>query len=115
MSKEKTPVQDSIEKWIEEDNKKFETMAKADQEAKKNKTLIGRYIVEPVADGRGYYVVTSMTRNRCALTHVSIGDAWTISFVKMLDGIVPKKYVKKNIQAREAMENLFKKNRSKKG
>lgn len=108
MAKEKS-TQDTVNNWIKEDNRKFKDMTDADQEAKKNNTLIGRYIVEPVADGRGYYVVTSMTRNRCALTHISIGDAWTISFVEMLDGIVPKKYVKKNIQAREAMENIFKK------
>lgn len=108
MTKEKA-TEDTIDQWIKENNEKLSAMVKTDKKAKKNKTLIGRYINEPVADGYGYYVVTKVTRQRCVLEHLQIGDAWTISFVEMLDGIVPKKYVKKNIQAREAMENLFKK------
>ena len=96
-----------INKFMQEQEKKFNDMVDVDAKAKEAGELIGRYIVEPFADGRAYYVVAKANKSNCVLDHVDIGDAWTLPFVESLDRKVPKRYVLSNIKIREAMEKMF--------
>ncbi|TDI96982.1 MAG: hypothetical protein E2O29_01740 [Deltaproteobacteria bacterium] len=110
MSKSKeTSTQDIIDNRVEENKIKILVMLQADEDAKKNKTLVGRYVSDHVADGKAFYVVTKVTKQTCTLDHIEIGDSWTLPFVEILNRVVPKKWVKGNITQRDSWATVSKK------
>jgi len=50
----------------------------ADAAAKADRTLIGRYITHPFADGNAVYRITATSKTRATIEVVDIGDAWVL-------------------------------------
>jgi hypothetical protein len=115
----------------------WQKMQAKDKAAKETGSLVGRYIQEPIADGHAYYMIVaeysledSPYNNLCIrwigtnntkaswcvernekdfviVGHIPYGDAWTVPMIESLNGRIPRKYAKENIERRERIEALF--------
>jgi len=65
--------------WGEAMDKHFEIVQQQDASAKKNKSLVGRYIQQSCGDGHAYYVIIRENK-RTVRIHVvtGIGDDWIL-------------------------------------
>jgi len=97
---------DLLKKW--ENN--FKDLQAKDAEAKAAGSIVGRFIYEPYADGRAYYVVIKEKKETVDIKVVTgIGDDWRIPYWGE-KATVRKSYVLANLKRRDALEELFKEN-----
>ena len=96
------------EDWQEKQRKNYDILEEQDKKSKKNKTLIGRYVKEGVADGYALYLIISETKNNTvAIEHITpiCGDYYHQYF-----GVgrkIDKKYAADNISQRDELDKIF--------
>lgn len=79
----------------------------SDAKAKAAKTLEGRYITFPQADGQAVYIITRQGERTCTAEVVTgIGDDWVSPFLGK-KGSLKTDLVIKIIRSREGLEALF--------
>lgn len=97
----------SFEKLIAESERLLKSLQEADRIAKGKGELLGRYIVEGIADGRAYYQIVRVTARTVKLKHVPYLDGYKIPMVEALGHSVPLKYARQNIEIRDRLDSLF--------
>ena len=96
-----------VKRW----NKNFQELERQDAEAKKNGTLVGRYIREQIADGYAFYQVVKENKATVKIQVVrDIGDDWTIPYWGNSTTIA-KSYVLKKLYQEEKLAEIFAKGR----
>ena len=83
-------------------------LKESDDEAKANKTLVGRYYKESVADGEAIYVIVQANRTHCLLHHLKWVDGYRCFWIDQMRGVVPRHIVEENIRLRELTEDYYK-------
>jgi len=90
---------------IEEEN--WNQIIEQDEKSKKAKTLIGRYIAEPFADGKAIYMIVSETKKKVKIqVCTGLGDDWVIPYWGP-EATIDRSYAVKSIKGREALDRLF--------
>ncbi len=94
-------------------NPNWDQLIEADRAARESGSMVGRFVAEPYADGKAYYVVVRENKKTVVLRHVSVAgtDHWRIPSW----GDEPRvdvAYVKKNINSRDFWENKLAESRS---
>jgi hypothetical protein len=93
----------------------YKALEKQDIEARKAKTLVGRYISEPHADGYAVYVITKENgltsgtvdgKTVCIHVVTGLGDAWQIPYWGT-EATIARKYALDSIKRREVMADIF--------
>lgn len=98
-----------INKWLEEFRANEQKIADKDSKAKAEGKLVGRYINEPYADGKAVYVITKEFKTKVEIeVCTGIGDDWVIPYWGTKTKI-DKSYALTNIQWRDNVEKLFRK------
>jgi hypothetical protein len=96
-----------IKKWLSEKDKKFERILREDKLAKKNKTLVGRFLQEHIADGYAYYLIVADNGKRCKVQQITgLWDDWQIRRFE-LNPWVSRREVVDNVERRDALNALF--------
>lgn len=99
--------------FISQQEANWNLVVESDKKAKGAKTLEGRYVQLPYADGQAVYIVTRQGERTCTLEVVTgIGDDWVIPYIGK-KGSMKTDLVMKNIKGREAMEEIFSKHAEK--
>lgn len=89
--------------------RKWDSLKRQDEEAKKAGTLVGRYIKEPYADGYAVYVITKVLKNSVkAVAQTDLGDGWVIPYWGV-NATIGRKYVENSIKQREKRYEIFSK------
>jgi len=97
----------TIPDFIKKADEKFDEISKADKTAKKNKTLVGRYFKEQIADGYAFYLIVADNGKRCKVERITgIGDDWHIRRFEM-NPWVSRREVVDNVERRDAIAALF--------
>lgn len=88
----------------------YKALEKQDAEARKAKTLVGRYISEPHADGHAVYVITKENgldgKTVCIHVVTGLGDDWQIPYWGT-EATIARKYAMDSIRRREVMVDIF--------
>lgn len=99
-------MDDRIKNMLKKYDDNFNKMVEEDAEARKQKTLVGRYIAEPYADGRAYYKVVKENKKTVKMEVVTgLGDDWVLPYWG-LTPTVDKEYVMSQINFREQWAKL---------
>lgn len=79
-----------------------------DKAAKKAKTLVGRYITQPMGDGRAVYQIIKETKRTVTIRHVpgACADDWIIPYWGTR-ATVRRAWVEQEIRGHEAMDEMF--------
>lgn len=94
---------DIIEKW----NANFRALEAEDAEARRNGTLVGRYIKEPIADGYAFYKIVKENKATVKIQVVTdIGDDWRVPYWGN-STTIPKSYAIKSIGMEDKLAELF--------
>jgi len=105
--KNKKFVTCSAETLIQQWDENWKKLTHNDETAKKNHTLVGRYITEPFADGQAVYVVVKeMTDTVRIKVCTGLGDDWEIP-IWGKNAVVNKKYIKNKLQVRDRLSKYF--------
>lgn len=67
------------------------------------KTLVGRVVSEPYADGAAMYLITDVTDDKVRLRTLPIGDAWTIPYWGE-DAWVARPFIEAKVQMADATD-----------
>lgn len=103
-------MNDLIKQW--KDN--FGVVIANDILAKEKKSLIGRYISEPYADGHAYYQIIKATKSTVTIQVITnIGDDWILPYWGKKTTI-PRKYAEESIKSREQLNKIFSKSHAEK-
>lgn len=98
-------MNDIIKQW----NDNFGVVIANDILAKEKKSLVGRYISEPYADGRAYYQIIKATKFTVTIQVITdIGDDWILP-IWGKKASIPRKYAEQSIQERENLDKIFNK------
>ena len=89
--------------WRVQADKNWATLKAQDARAKQTGTLVGRYLTEPVADGRAVYVVVAESRETATIKIVSGISDYAHSYFGA-GRVIDRSYVEKRIQGRDDME-----------
>jgi len=94
-----------IKRW-DETWKDVEDM---DNEAKAAGTIIGRYIDEPIADGKAIYLITNEYKNKVKIKVVTgLGDDWRVPYWGDV-ATIDKDYALSKLKYRDSLAELFSK------
>lgn len=98
-------IDNIIKTW--EDN--YKSLEAEDKAAKAMGLLVGRFIDEPIADGKAIYKIIKENKRTVRVKVVTgLGDDWTIpSWGK--ETTLSKDYVTRKIKSRDAITELFSK------
>jgi hypothetical protein len=101
------------EKYFAEQEKNWEKIKKRDQKAKNTNKLVGRYISEPVADGKAIYVIDRENKNTVRIKHCKgLGDDYMVPYWGEAHSL-DKEYALKSISFRDYLDSLVEKRKSK--
>lgn len=96
----------SAENFIAADKRKWDELNAADATAKAKGVIIDRYITHPMADGQAVYRITGATKTKATITHVDVGDGWTLpAWGKTIN--LPIKTVQGFLHQRDGLAALF--------
>lgn len=98
-----------IENLIKTWNDNFKQLALEDAKAKDLGLLVGRYIDEPIADGKAIYKIIKENKKTVRIKVVTgIGDDWTIPCWGK-ETTIDKDYAIRKLHSRDAIAKLFQK------
>ena len=96
-------TEDLIKQW----DRNFKELERMDKTAKKCGRLVGRYISEPIADGKAFYIITKEMKTKVRIKHCkNVGDDYIIPYWGE-SAIIDKQYAKQNIERRDHLAELF--------
>lgn len=107
-------IRDRANAAIEAMDAAYNRMRDEDRRAKEAGVLVGRYYSEQIADGYAYYRVADVSHNLARLEHLDVYDAWSIGWIEDLEGEVPLKAVRRNIERRDRFEAFMDERRAEK-
>lgn len=94
---------DFIKRW----DKNLENIRKIDEEAKKNNTLLHRFVYQPYADGNAVYQIIKVNKKTVKIkVCTGIGDDWILPYWGE-EALVDKAFVENNIKKRDWIDSLF--------
>ena len=92
---------------LDEHDDNFKKLQKQDEMAKEVNRLVGRYIDEPWADGKAFYVIVKENKKSVRIRVVTgIGDDWVIPYWGE-ETTIEKSYAIQRINYRDKMAELF--------
>jgi hypothetical protein len=99
----KTYREDFMACWKENDRR----IRELDQQAKAAGELVGRYIDEPVADGKAIYQIVAETDTKVEIVVCTgIGDDWTVQYWGPY-ATIEKLYAQQKVNSRDKLAEIF--------
>ena len=89
-------------------DKEYDAMIEADRKAKREGTILNRFINVPIADGHAYYIVTKINKRTVRIQHKDVGDGWSVSYWGA-GTIIDKEHAEQQILGRDKFDELFSK------
>jgi len=95
-----------VDEWLKDNDENWKKIVDQAEQAKKEKTLIGRYIQEPMGDGYAVYVIYKVNKKSVRIRVVKgIGDDWVIPYWGE-DTSIDMDYVEREFDWREFLANM---------
>lgn len=98
-------INDLLKTW----EKNWKAVVQLDKDAKKQNTILGRYLKERCGDGYAFYKIVKVNKLNVAIQVITgIGDDWILPYWGEKISI-SRTYAEHNIQERDYLDEIFSK------
>ncbi|MFK5951038.1 MAG: hypothetical protein QM500_19975 [Methylococcales bacterium] len=93
-------------KLVSQMDAEYNKMMSVDKLAMENGVIKGRVIMEPVADGRAYYVITRVNKKSVRIQHQHIYDGYSVSYWGA-EATIDMEYALRHIESRDYLDGMI--------